>query len=82
MLGKVISKVFGSPLPVQAKLILFDSAAHPVESHVNVVGAFPAHVAVEDAMGGCNVGLRQGGRLRVTHLGEDSTDGDGLLANE
>ena len=63
MLGEVIRKVFGSLFPVQGELILFGSAAHPVESHVKGLGAFPAHVAGEDAVGGCAVGLDQGGRL-------------------
>ena len=61
VLGEVISKVFGSLLPVQAELILFGSAAHPVESHVKGLGTFPAHVDSEDAVGGRAVGLDQGG---------------------
>ena len=64
MLGEVTRKVFGSLMPVQAELILFDSAVHPVELHVKGLGMFPAHVAGEDAVGGCSVGLDRGGRLR------------------
>ena len=82
VLGEVISKVFGYLLPEQAELILFDSSAHPVILHVKVLGAFPAHVVGEDAVGGCAVGLDWGGRLRVAHLGEGSADGEGLLAVE
>ena len=61
---------------------MFDLAAHPVESHVKGLGAFPAHVYGEDAVGGCAVGLDRGGRLRVAHLSEGSADGDGMLAVE
>ena len=82
VLGEVISHVLSLLLPVQAEFILFDSAAHPVESHVKGLGAFPAHVAGEDAVGGRDVGLDRGGRLRVTHIGEGSADGEGLLAVE
>ena len=82
MLGEVIGKVFGSLLPVQAELILIDAEAHPVESHVKGLGAFPAHVSGKDAVGGRAVGIHQGGRLRVAHLGEGSADGYGLLAAE
>ena len=74
-----IRKGFGSLLPVQAELVLLDATAHPVESHVKGIGAFPAHVAGEDAVGGCAVGLDRGGRLRVAHLGEGSAYGDSLL---
>ena len=53
-----------------------------MESHVKVLEAFPTHFAGEDAVGGCAVGLHQGGRLRVAHLGEGSAFWDGLLAVE
>ena len=82
MLAEVISKVFGSLLPVQAELILFDSAAHPVESHVKGLEAFLAHVVSEDAVGGRAVGLGRGGRLRLAHISEGCADGDGLLSVE
>ena len=49
MLGEVIEKVFSSLLPVQAKLILLDVAAHPLEMHVKDFGALPAHVDGEDS---------------------------------
>ena len=48
--------------------------------HVKGLGAFPAHVAGEGATGGHAVGLHQGGRLRVAHLGEGCADGNGLLS--
>ena len=82
MLGEVISKVFGTLLPVQAELIFFDSVAHPVESYVKGLGALLEHAAGDYAVRDCAVGLDRGGRLRVAHLGEVSTDGDGLLAVE
>ena len=82
MLGEVISKVFGFLLPVQAELIFFYLAAHPVESHVKGLGAFPGHVAGEDSVGGRAVSLDWGGGLRVAHLGEVSADGDDLLVVE
>ena len=82
MIGELISKVFGSLLPVQAELIFFDWVAHPVELHVKGLGAFLAHVAGWDAVRGRAVGLDRGGRLRVEHISEGSEDGDGLLAVE
>ena len=82
MLGEVIGKVFGSLLPVQAGLILLDAAAHSAETHVKGFGALPAHVASEDALGGCAVGIDQGGQLRVAHFDEGCADGNSLLAIE
>ena len=61
---------------------MFDSAAHPVESHVKGLGAFPAHVSSEDTVGSRAVGLDRGGRLWVAHLSEGSADGYGLLVVE
>ena len=75
VLDEFISKVFGSLLSVQAELIFLYSAAHPVESHVKGLGAFPAHVAGEDDVGGCAIGLDRVGWLRVAHLSESSADG-------
>ena len=82
MLGEVIGNVFGSLLPIQAELIWLDAAAHPVESHVKGLGAFPAHVAGEDSVGGRAVGLDWGGRLRVAHFDEGCADGNSLLVVE
>ena len=82
VLGELIGKVLGSLLPVQSELILFDAATHPVESHVKGLGALLAHVAGDDAVGGCAVDIDQGGRLWVDHLGEGCVDGNGLLAVE
>ena len=82
MLGEVIGKVFDSLLPVQVELVFIYAAVHPVESHVKGLGEFPAHVAGEDALGGCVVGLDRGGRLRVAHLDEGCADGNSLLAVE
>ena len=69
-------------MPVQAELILLDSAAHPVESHVKDLEAFPPHFSGEDAVGGRAVGIDWGRRLRVAHLGEGCGDGNGLVAVE
>ena len=79
MLGEVIGKIFSSLLPVQAELIFLDGAAHPVESHVKGLGAFLAHVAGEDAVGGRVFGLDWGGRLQVDHFDEGCADGNSLL---
>ena len=82
VLGEVISKVFGSLLPVQAELILFNFSAHPVGLHVKGLGEFPANFAGEDDVGGRAVGLDWGGQLRVAHRCEGSAGGDGLLSIE
>ena len=57
VIGEVIGKVFSSFLTVQAELVLFDVAAHPVEMHVKSLEALLAHVAGEDSVGGRSVGL-------------------------
>ena len=82
VIGEVTSKVFGSLLPIQAELILLDSAVHPVDLHVKGLGEFPAHVAGEDAVEGRAVSLDRGEQLRVAHLGEGSADEDVLLVVE
>ena len=79
MLCEVFRKVFSSFLPVQAELVLFNEAAHPLETHVKNLGALPAHVADEGAVGGRDIGLDWGGRLRVAHFYEDRADGNSLL---
>ena len=82
MLGEVIGKVFITLLPVQAELILLDAPANPVEVHVKGFGALLAHVAGEDAIGGCSVGFDCYGRLRVVHFDEGCADENSLLAVE
>ena len=79
MLGEVIGKVFSSLLAVQAELVLFDTAAHPVETHIKGFGALPVHVSGEDAAGGRAVVFDWGGRLRVDHFGEVRAYGNSLL---
>ena len=82
VLGELIGNIFSSLLKVQAQLILLDTAAHPVETHVKIFGALLAHVADEDAVGGCAVIFDRGGRLRVTHLDEGCAYGNSLLSVE
>ena len=79
MLGEVLGKVFSSFLSVQAELVLFDTAAHPAETHVESPGVLPGHVAGEDSVGGCAVGLHWGWRLRVAHFDEGRAYGNILL---
>ena len=69
VLVEVIGKVFSSLLPVYLELVLFDASVYPVEAHVKSFGALPAHVAGEDAVGVCAVGLDWDGRLRVGGCG-------------
>ena len=61
---------------------MLDVASHPVELHVKGLGAFPAHVSGEDAVGGRAVSLDRGGRLRVAHFDEGCVDGNSLLPVE
>ena len=68
VLGEVIGKVFSYLLPVESKLVLLDTAAHPLEAHVKSFGSLPEHVAGEYAVGGCAVGIDWGGRLWVAHF--------------
>ena len=77
--GEVIGKVFSSLLPVEAKLVLIDASAHPVEANAKIFGALPEHVSGEDAVGGRDVGLDWSGRLRVDHFDEGRADGNSLL---
>ena len=80
--GEVIGKIFSSLLTVEAKLFLIDASSHPVEAHVKFFGAFPAHVASEDNVGGYVVSLDWSGRLWMTHFNQDRADGNNLLEVE
>ena len=82
VLGEVIGKVLSSLLPVEAELVLFDASAHPVEAHIKIFGALPAHVAGEDSVGGHAVGIDWGWRLQLAHIDEGRADGNSLLAVE
>ena len=59
---------FGSHLPVETEYFLLGATLHPDEGHVKCFGAFLAHVAGEDAVEGCVVGLDWSGRLRTDHF--------------
>ena len=80
--GEVIGKIFSSLLPVEVKIFFLDTTSHPVEAHVKCFGAFPAHVASEDAVGGCVVSLDWSGRLHIAHFNQGHADGNILLAVE
>ena len=82
VLGEVIGKFFSSLLPVEAELVLIDAESHPVETHVKIFRALPAHVAGEDSVGGCSVGLDWGRWLWVAHFNEGRSDGNSLLSVE
>ena len=82
VLGEVIGKVFGYLLPVQAEFILLYAEAHPLESLVKGLGAFPAHVSSEYSVEGRDVALDRGGQLQVAHFDEGCADGNSLLAVE
>ena len=82
VIGGLIGKVFSSLLPVEAALVLLDTAAHLVEAHVKSFGALPTHVAGEDSVGGCAVGLDWCGRFWVAHFDEGRADGNILLSVE
>ena len=82
VLGELIGKLFSSLLPVQAELVLLDRAAHPMETHVKSFVALWAHVAGEDAVGGCAVRFDQGGKLQVAYFDEGRVDGNSLLEVE
>ena len=71
-----------SLLLVETELVLLDVAAHPVEMFAKSFGALPTHVAGENAVGVCAVGLDWGGWLRVAHLDEGRMYGNSLLAAE
>ena len=75
VLGKVIGNIFSSLFPVQSELVLLGAAAHPVETHIKIFRALSAHIAVEDAVGGCAVCFDQGGKLWVAHFNEGCADG-------
>ena len=82
VIGEVIGKVFSSLSPVEAELALIYAAAHPLEENVKSFVALPAHIAGEDSVGGCAIGLDWGGRLRVAHFDEGRADGNILVAIE
>ena len=82
MFGEVTGKVFIYLLPVEAKYFLLDVTPHPFEAYVKCFGAFLAHVAGEDAMGGFTVSFYWSGRLRMDHFNQGYADGNSLLAVE
>ena len=63
-------------------MFLLDKTPHPVEAHVKCFEAFPAHVAVEDAMGGFAVSFDWSGRLRMAHFNQGHVYRNSLLAVE
>ena len=63
-------------------MVLLDEAAHPVETHVEIVGALPAHVAREGAVGGRVVGFDRSRRMWVAYFDEVRAGGNILLAVE
>ena len=63
-------------------MFLFDLTLNPVEVHVKDFGAFPAHVAHENAVGGYVVSIDWSGRLWVAHFNQGRADGNSLLAVE
>ena len=63
-------------------MFLIDATPYPVEAHIKCFGAFLAHVAGEDSVGGCVVGLDWSGRLWMAHFIQGRTDGNRLLAVE
>ena len=82
MFDEVTGKIFSSLLPVEAELFLFDLTLNPVKVHVKDFGAFPVHVAHENAAGGYVVSLDWSGRLWVAHFNQGRADGNSLLAVE
>ena len=78
MLGEVTGKVLSSLLPLEAELVMFYAAAHPVEAHVKIFGALLAHVAGEDAVVNRAVGFDWGRRLWVANFDEGRVDGNSL----
>ena len=79
VIGELIRKFFIYFLLVQAELVLFDAAAHQLETHIKILGTISAHIAGEDSLGGCAVGIDWGGRLWVSHFDEGCVDGNNLL---
>ena len=77
--GEVIGNIFSYLMPVEAELLFLNTTLHPVEVHVKGFGAFPAHVAGKDAVGGCVVSLDWSGPLRVAHFNQGRADGKSLL---
>ena len=71
MLGEIIGIIFVSSSPVDQKFSLVDAVAHPIESHVDGLGAALFDRGVGDAGGAGIVGLYWGGRLRVAQVFEN-----------
>ena len=63
-------------------MVLFDAAAHPVETHAKIFAVILAYVASEGDVGGRAVNIDWGGRLRVAYFDEGRADGNSLLAVE
>jgi hypothetical protein len=71
MFGPIVCSVVGTWAPVVSELALGITAAEPVESHVNCLGATGLDVVGDHAKGSAVVGLDWCGRLFVTHFFEN-----------
>ena len=65
VLGEIIPMVAFAFAPEDFELILADTITHPVESHVNGLGAFLFHCVIDDSFGTGIVCLDGGGWLRM-----------------
>ena len=66
----VIGTVKFASLPINVELVLSDSVADPVETHVDGFGSFLFYCVVGDPCGGCVIRSYWGCRLRVSEFFE------------
>jgi hypothetical protein len=72
LFGEVIGQIVRATAPMDDELALGHAIAHPIEVHVNGLGATLFDGVVGNASGTGVVGLNGGGRLGVAHVGEES----------
>jgi hypothetical protein len=82
MFGKIIGTVGFTGRPVEVELVLSDTIAKPVVTHVKCFGAFHADLRFKDAGSSGTVGFERStrGRLRMSHFDEGSKKRDSGLS--
>ena len=78
MLCEVVGQVGGAGAPVDAEHLLRFLASHPKEAHVPRLASFALHVLVADAVRCGVVCLERCLSLRMAHLNQSVTFGDGF----
>ena len=79
---KIIGIIVNAAFPINKELPLLDPVSHPIEPHVNGLGATLFHGGVGNTGSASVIGLNWCGRLRVAHVGQDGAQGSTVFSIE